>query len=106
MFTRKQFIKYMKEYKQLDKDIDGMDDAMKKISPDFGGFHLGRVNTMVVDLLRETMEDTSEWIEYFIYDIEWGKNAKKGTVTDKNGKDIPIKTLSNLYDIIINKDIA
>jgi len=46
------------------------------------------------------MNDKSEWISYWLYELDCGKEAEKLKVTDKNGKTIPMKTISNLYDCI------
>jgi hypothetical protein len=48
------------------------------------------------------MDDKHDEISYWCYDLNFGRDAKKDSVTDKNGKGIPIKTLSNLYDLIKN----
>lgn len=42
-------------------------------------------------------------ISYFIWDLEWGKNWKHGCVTDKNGNDIKLQTLNDLWKYIENE---
>lgn len=96
------FIKLMKEFIQLHKDEDNLDNAFRKFDPDFGHFTLGRYESLFVKTISEAMNDKYDNISYWIYDCNMGKDAKKDSVTDKNGKGIPIKTLSNLYNLIKN----
>jgi len=98
------FKKLMNEFIALRKDEDRVNDAMKKFDPDFGYFSLGRYETLFLQAMKEAMTDTSDWISYFVYDMSFGKDAKEKSVTDKNGKGIPIKTLDNLYNIIKNNE--
>jgi hypothetical protein len=98
------FKKLMNEFIALRKDEDNVDRAMRKFNPDFGYFSLGRYETLFLQAMKEAMTDTSDWISYFVYDMSFGKDAKEKSVTDKNGKGIPIKTLDNLYNIIKNNE--
>lgn len=91
----------MKEFIALRKDEEKVCEAMKKIDPNFMYFSLGRYEILFLKTLKEAMDDKYDNIDYWVYEIDFGKNAKKDSITDKNGKNIPIKTLSNLYDIII-----
>ena len=99
------FKKLMNEFIALRKDEDRLCNAMQKFDPDFGYFSLGRYETLFLQTMKEAMNDTSDWISYFVYDMSLGKDAKQKSVTDKNGKGIPIKTLDNLYNLINNKEI-
>ncbi len=79
--------------------------ALKSFDPDFGGFSLNRYETLVLDVLKLAVDDKNDWISYWIYDLNCGKDAKNKTVTNKQGKNIPIKTISDLWEIINNKEI-
>jgi hypothetical protein len=94
------FLKLMKDYKQLIDDIDNVHNAMKKLDPDFGGFCISRVEEFCSKVIKLSFDDKFEWISYYMYDLEWGKKYKKGSVTDKNGKNIPLKTLEDLYKLL------
>ncbi len=96
------FIKLMQEFIQLRKDEDDVNTAVRKFDPDFGYFSLGRYESLFLDAIRAAMDDKHDEIGYWCYDLNFGRDAKKDSVTDKNGKGIPIKTLSNLYDLIKN----
>ena len=99
------FKKLMNEFIALRKDEDNVDKEMRKFNPDFGYFSLGRYETLFLQTMKEAMNDTSDWIPYFVYDLSFGKDATPHSVTDKRGCPIPIKTLDNLYNLINNKEI-
>lgn len=99
------FKKLMNEFISLRKDEDNVRDAMKKFDPDFGNFSLGRYETLFLKTMEEAMDDVYQNISYWIYELDFGKKTKKNSITDKNGKGIPIKTLDNLYNLINNKEI-
>ena len=100
---KKFFIKTLKQFKQVEDDVQGVHDAMKKLSPDFGGFYIDGYSEIILNLLEELINDESGWIGYFIYDLEWGKKYHTGCVKSKEGKNLRLKTVSDLYNIIIKK---
>ena len=104
MLTKEQFIKSLTELKQLEEDIEKVHLALRKLDPDFGGFYICRLSTLVVDLLQSSMNDKVEDISYFIYELDYGKKWKKGTYTDKDKKDIKLKTMEDLYNLLIKNN--
>ena len=97
---KEQFIKLMQELIAIRKDEENLNKAFKKFNPDFNYISFGRYETLVVKALKAATNDKYGDISYWIYDLEEGKEAKKDTLKSKEGKNIPIKTLSNLYDVI------
>ena len=93
------FIKIMKELKSLLEAGRRVDKAMKELSPDFGGFYNERAETLIVEAIKFAMKDESDWIKHYLYELEWGKKYKDGCITD-NGKNIKLKTLSDLYKLL------
>ena len=103
MLKKKDFIRLMTEFKSLNDSLDNLNDAFSDLDKDFGGLRLGRVVALLLDVLQSTMEDKeNNWIELFIYEMDWGKNYKTGCITD-NGKNIPLKTFEDLYNILTKK---
>jgi hypothetical protein len=49
------------------------------------------------------MEDTTDarWIGYWIYELDYGKKAKRDTVKGNDDKNIPIKTIDDLYNMLV-----
>lgn len=97
--NKETFTKLIKELVSIKQDEDNLNQAFKKFEPDLNYIGFGRYETLVVRALEFAMNDTSSWISYWLYDCDCGKNPMR--VTDKQGKKVPMKTISNLYDCII-----
>jgi hypothetical protein len=48
-------------------------------------------------------KDDEEWVNYWVYDLNWGLNYKSGCVRNADGSDIKLETLRDLYDFLIAK---
>lgn len=59
----------------------------------------------VVFLLKRIMHDQYEYIDYFIYELDYGRKYEPGMITDENGQDIDIHTPKLLYDFISNNGV-
>lgn len=111
MLTKKQFKSYLEEFEKLNQEVEKIESIMfkSKIKDDFTGtlFGIGYYQNLILKILEETMEDNTKeldsWIGYWIYDLEYGKRYKKGFVTDKNGKNIKLKTIDDLYNLLTKK---
>ena len=97
--NKKQFNEILSKLVVIKKDEDNLNEAFQKFEPDWNRISFGRYEILVVKALKLAMEDKEEWISYWVYDLNCGKDAKKNSVTVK-GKNIPIKTIDNLYDLI------
>ena len=53
----------------------------------------------IVDLLQYHFKDRNDWINYWLWELDMGKSYKKGGVI-LDGKDVPLKTIEDLYNII------
>ncbi len=98
------FIKTLKDLRELLDAEKEVDIALKKFSTDFGGFHIDKYTEMVVDLLKDAVNDDSDWIGYYLWELDWGEKWKKGTITSKNGKEIPLKDYDDLWEILNNNN--
>jgi len=99
---KKDFIKYMRELLSIIEAGDKLSKSFKKFEPDFGYVGFSRYENLVVRVLEIAMNDKYQWISYWLYDCNYGKNSL--SAKDKHGKNIPLKTLSNLYDCIKNDE--
>ena len=52
----------------------------------------------VVFLLRKLLKDAAENIDYFIYELDYGRKYEPGMITDENGNDIDFSSAEKLYD--------
>lgn len=60
----------------------------------------------VVFLLKRIMRDQYDYIEYFIYELDYGRKYEAGMITDEDGHDIDIHTPELLYDYISNHGVT
>lgn len=100
--TQNQFIEVMTELVSLKRNVEACRAAFKKLDPDFAFFSLGTFEMLVTKTIKIAVDDKDDLVSYWLYDLDCGAKWKKGTVTDKEGKDIPIKTLGQLYKCIKN----
>lgn len=59
----------------------------------------------VVFLLKRMMRDQYEYIDYFIYELDYGRKYEAGMITDENGQDIDLHTPELLYDFVSNNGV-
>ena len=100
MISKESFVYYINRLKEL-KNIYS---EINKIGRKFNSFEVNNYEyeDLVVKILEKTFKDEDiGWIEYYLYELDFGEEWCEGKVTDKNGNDIPLKTAENLYDILI-----
>lgn len=98
--TKKDFCECMglikNQYDKCEKINDGIYDLLG------GGDKLWdtlNVSTEVA-ILTKAMEDTEEWIDYYIYDCKWGEEDNNVSI---DGKVVPFRTYEDLYEVIIRE---
>lgn len=102
MISKETFVGIMYRLENLERNIDGVDDALHTLSPDFGGFHIPEAIDITLDLLREIFNDnTHELLEYFVYELDFLNKYKSGCVVDEDGNPVDLSTWGNVYDFLI-----
>jgi hypothetical protein len=102
MITKDNFIKYIDKIQKLREAEDSLNLAGKQLVE----FHISFAEheQLIVDILTDIFNDSAfDWISYFIYDLNFGKDWYEGCIRDKEGNDIPLKNISDLYDLLINE---
>ena len=99
MITQKEFESLMKSLLEIKRDEERLNEALKVFSPDFSYLSLGRVETLIVDAIKAGVNDEYDNIGWWLYEMNEGKDVKKNSVT-KDGKNIPCKTIKELYNLI------
>lgn len=61
------------------------------------------IENQLRSILKRAMNDDHKhsWIDYFMYELDFGKKYKKGCATRKDKTFINLKTSSALYDYLI-----
>lgn len=56
---------------------------------------------VLIDLLMQLTNDTeNKWIEYFIYELDFGKDNWRLQVYGENKNEIPLTTIEDLWNIL------
>jgi len=101
--NKEQFTKYIKELVRIKTEVEKVENVIRKspLNDNISIITLGSgyYESLILNILKDAINDTGDWIGYWLYEVECGKLAKKNSVQVK-GKNTPIKTISNLYDLI------
>lgn len=92
----------MVDFLDLEDKVEALSKALIYLSPESGGLRLESHSQLILDLIKDLSGDEANDISYWLYDLNRGKDWKKGCITDKDGRDIKLKTLDDLYDSIIS----
>lgn len=102
--TKEYFIKILEQLKLQHAHDRKCSDAFKIILPNdyTSGYDNYILTTQLIDILKIAMNDVdNQWIDYWIYDLDYGDDYTKGCVT-YHGVNVPLKTASNLWNMLIN----
>ena len=56
------------------------------------------LDIQLIKILKAETDDT-DWIEYFIYELDFGEKYEDGSITE-NGKNIKLKTPEDLWELL------
>ena len=99
MITKTTFINTMNRLQKLDEKLNVVDNALKDLSPDFGGLYIPDFFDITIEILQEAINDKHNWLVYFVYERDWLRNIKLGDVT-LGDVPIQIETWEDVYDFI------
>lgn len=102
MISKDTFVNVMMRLEELDKKMDNVDNALRELSPDFGGLYVPEIMDIVVDLLEEMFKDKEDaWLSYLTFDLNWLHDHTLGKITDENYDPIDLSTWDKVYDFLI-----
>lgn len=111
ILSEKEFVDIMnrlREASDLREQVDKLFRySRENIENDFcnaAALQISHENT-VVFLLKKMLHDKYDYIEYFIYELDYGRRYEVGMIVDENGQDIDIHTPDLLYDFISNNGV-
>ena len=55
------------------------------------------------ELLEKLCAAKSGWIDYYLYELHGGQNYDDGFVLDNEGNNIPLKTITDLWNLLNDK---
>ena len=103
MMTKELFIETLEKIEKQLKYDSKCHDAFSIILPNdyVSGYDYSIILSQLIKILEIEFNDESGWIEYFIWELDCGKNYKDYMITDKNNKNIDMSTIESLYEILM-----
>lgn len=59
--------------------------------------------SQIIKLLEDLTNDNDEWIQYFIWELDFGKEYKDGCVNYKDGTNIDLSSSEKLWEFLKNE---
>ena len=100
IMSKGSFCKVMDSYKSMWNFTDEMNELFDKYKCD-GEVFPPMCTETVIDLLEFIFNDKNQWIKYWIFELDFGKNYEDGDAKDADGSNIPLKTVEDLYDFLV-----
>ena len=86
-------------------EIDRKNSSMlQEMFPDdsiYCGYNNSELFNALNKILKESMKDEYDWIDYFMYELDFGEKYYDGCVLDKDKSIIDLSTAENLYEFLI-----
>ena len=98
--NKKQFIKLMTVIKERHDSLENVYDKLDDIFGDVGDRFVANTSLFpIIKVISDIIGDDNEWIEWYIYEKEWGTNEDM-EVTDVNNNVVSSETLEDLWELI------
>lgn len=99
--TKEQFVKALNDIKDFNEKIDRINNVLNETCDD-NIYCPPSVENTLLNLLQELFDDKeTDWIGYYIYELNYGEKWEPGIITD-NGKDVKLETPEELYMLLIH----
>lgn len=100
--TREQFVKLMLKIRRKCDMLDDLNLLFAKYDMDIVIF-AGEDLDVAVEALHMAFgeADKDDWISYYCWELDFGREWEPGMITAKNGDDIKLETPDDLYDLLM-----
>ncbi len=100
MSKLKEFTKDMKALKKMWDDSEELAIRFELDIESTMQNHLWSLFDIIVKVMAKAYDDKGEWLNWYIYDNNWGKD---GLECEVNNKPVQIRTATQLYKAITSK---
>ena len=96
--TKEEFINYITAVQNVSDFQNGVLDLADKYAPysDLGILNYPSCDDELLELLKRVMNDRDDWISYFCYEVDFGREWQPGDTED----DIPMRTIEDLWEVL------
>lgn len=98
--NKESFCKVMDDYKSMFNFTNEMNELFDKYKMD-GNIYPPMCTDTVINLLAYIFNDKDQWIEYWVWELEFGERYEDGDVRSSDGSIIPLKTTEDLYNLLV-----
>lgn len=98
--TKEQFVKTISEIKEYHRKLNNIQTVLEENCEDTIFWPPSLENTLV-EVLKDSFNDETDIIGYFIYELEFGDQWNPGCI-EENGKDVKMQTPEELYDYLVD----
>lgn len=106
MITKKEFIEIINKLKEVNDFVNETNHKAKKlndaiVSVFFNASSLSISHENIVVKLLENIFNDKDIISWWLYELDYGREFKKGYLQDAKGLDVDVSTAGKLYDYLI-----
>lgn len=98
------FTRHIKDIQLMSELQDKINDAKysfnKSETKEAFHFYFPTGADNIIELLAMLTNDKNEWIDYWIYELEFGARADDFECTDGKGNIIPLRTIEDLWAVL------
>ena len=100
ILKKERFCKTMDQIQEVYDYGDRLNEFFKKNHVD-GYLYEPSCIEQALSLLSFIFQDDDQWIDYWAYELDFGRRYKYGMITDANGENIPLGTVEELYELLV-----
>jgi hypothetical protein len=102
MISKETFVDTMHRLDVLDEKISRVDDALRDLSQYNIGLYIPETMDIVMDLLKEMLQDKYDFLEYCVYERDFLRDLEPDDVRDENGNCIDLTSWDKVYDFLVD----
>lgn len=103
MLSKEMFVKCINFMKERDDAINKINEIVTEEFEDSIFYPYFKYENMLYQVLKDVMHDENDWIEYFLYEGDYGRRLKPNSVSEADGTPIDITTPEKLYDFLVSE---
>lgn len=97
--TKEEFVRYLSEIKDTVDYVSEINGVISKYNGE-GYLFPPDCSYLCTRLLGELLNDSAGEIEYFCWELDFGRLWQPGTITDQNGNDVIMAKAEDLWDFL------
>lgn len=98
------FVYVINKMYELYQEQEKFNDILKMLDNDFGGCLIhNKTISLLEEILKKLVNDKYDYIGYYLWELDFGKEYKDGVITETDGSIIKLSNPEELYDLIISE---